>query len=98
VRIARSNNAAAVLVDQGLGVVTGEASTEYKEIFELAQYGFYFQSSENDINKLTEMLSASGKPLSDVEHKFIARAKKGECLVVKSAWDRYRLSNDVSYW
>jgi type IV secretory pathway VirB4 component len=85
VRICRSHNGGAILVDQGLGVVQGEASLEYKEIFELAQYGFYFKSPENDINKLSEMLAASGKPLSDVEHKFVARAKKGECLTVMSA-------------
>jgi hypothetical protein len=66
-------------------VVKDEATIEYKEIFKLTQYGFYFKSPEDDINMLTKMLSSSGLPLSDVEHKFIARASPGQCLTIKSA-------------
>jgi type IV secretory pathway VirB4 component len=85
VRLSRSHNGAVCIIDQGLGVVSGEANRLYKEIFELTQYSFFFNSSENDINKIEEMMSNSGRPLSQVEHRFIARAKQGECLTVCSA-------------
>jgi type IV secretory pathway VirB4 component len=84
VRICRSHNGAECLVDQGLGVVSGDADRKYKEIFELMQYGFYFNSSENDVSRLEEMLGSSGRPLSEIERRFITRAKFGECLMVMS--------------
>jgi hypothetical protein len=85
VRICRSHKSCECIIDQGLGVVVGEADMKYKEIFEQIQYAFYFNSPENDINKIEEMMSNSGRPLSQAEHKFIARAKPGECLSVMSA-------------
>jgi hypothetical protein len=98
IKICRSHNGSLSIVDLGLGVVSGDADRLYKEIFEQVRYGFYFNASENDINKLAIMMDYSGNPLSPAERKYLSVARQGECLMVCNAYDRLRLRNDVSYW
>lgn len=98
VKICRSHNGSASIVDLGLGIVSGDADRLYREIFEQIQYGYYFGASDNDIKKLQNMLEQTGNPLSQLEMRFLERAKSGECLLIVNTFNREQLTNDMKHW
>lgn len=97
VKICRSHNGSASIVDLGLGIVSGDADRLYREIFEQIQYGYYFGASDNDIKKLQNMLEQTGNPLSQLEMRFLERAKSGECLLIVNTFNREQLTNDMKH-
>lgn len=101
-RIDRSFNAALCLINQNFNSIRSTSDPlkreYYESLFTMSQYNFFFTTGEDDVLFLVDMLEGSGSPLSLAERQFITRAGRGKALIVMTAYDRFRVQFDISFW
>jgi len=101
-RIDRSFKSSLCLINQNFNSIKSDADLKKKEyyqsIFTMSQYNMFFTTSDQDVDFLVQMLAGSGNPLSEEERRYMTQAGQGKCLQVMTAYDRYKVQFDITFW